>query len=310
MTAPPDAKTSAGQPPLFTRLAKSLDLGVTYALVTAQPGAPLAADVAGQISAALQIKAGEKPDEGWTKTLPLEPAAITFTGPTAAARVNADFPAVLGLIDAIERETDFKPAAYEVAVIPTVRVTGSVGPQAVDETFAPAFTMKLNRTQITLDPDLRRSEVKSTKDNVPVEQYLDLPGLSLPVPLARYLTAAGTALAVLAAAVLAAVIFLGLGRDEAAKIRARYGTMLVSVAEADLNDDVQQVEVASIHDLARLAKRDGGAIFQQELAPGLHLYYFVPEGTVTYEYVVANGAGTPGETAASGVKRGAGSHHV
>jgi hypothetical protein len=71
--------------------------------------------------------------------------------------------------------------------------------------------------------------------------------------------------------------------------------MLISVSDTDLDVDTRRVRVASIHDLARLAQRDGGMIFHQESQTGWSRY-FVVEGTVIYEYGMSDTAGRVGHT--------------
>jgi len=263
-------------PSIYSNAAQSLDLGVSYNLKSSAPP-----DVSGEYSAALQIKAGE---QGWTKTLPLLPP-MAFSGPQASFRVPIDLAQVWSVIDAIEKETDFKPTAYDVSVIPTVRVKGSVGPEPLDAVYAPAFSMKLTRTQITPDAQLTRSEVKSFRDTVTRGQRFNLLGLSLPVTAARWLSSGGAAVALAVAGALAAMIFLGLGQDGAAKIRARYGSLLISVAQADPNEEGQRIQLASMQDLVRLAQRDGRVIFHHEPGPGSHRY-FIQDGAVTYQYTL------------------------
>ena len=267
-------------PPIYMKLAHSIDLGFTYALEGSPP-----ADVAGDLSAVLQIQGGE---DGWTRTQELLPPT-PFVGRSTSARVDLDLAQVSSLIETVEEETGFSAGTYDVSVIPTVRINGSIGGETVEETYAPAFTIKFNRTQITPDSELTRSEVRTVSETVSQGQEFDLLGLSLQVTTARWLSAAGAAVALAGAAVLAAVVFLGLGRGEEAKIRARYGSLLVSVAQADLKEERQKIEVASMQDLVRLAQRDNRIILHQELERGSHRY-FVPDGTVTYEYRVTEPA--------------------
>lgn len=279
LPATAEATTAVPAQPIYTKLARSLDLGFTYALESFVPP-----EVQGELSAALQIRAGD----GWVQTLEVLPPT-PFGGSTTSARIPVDFGQVWSLIDTIEQETGFTPGTYDVSVIPTVRITGRIGTETVDELYSPAFTMKLNRTQITPDPELARSEVKTVADTVSESQHLNLLGLSIPVTMTRWVSVGGAVMALAAAAALAGVVFLGLGRTEAAKIQARYGSLLISVAQADLKDEAQRIELASMHDLVKLAQRDSRIIFHQDMGTGSHLY-FVQDGTVTYQYTVAEPA--------------------
>ena len=143
--------------------------------------------------------------------------------------------------------------------------------------------MEFDQTQITPNAELARSEVGTIGGMVSGSNELDLLGLSIPVTEARWLTATGAGLALATVLALAAVVLIRLTRDEAAMIRARYGSLLISVAQADGLETARKIQVASIQDLVRLAKRDGRIIIHQEVGPGIHRY-LVDDGTVTYEY--------------------------
>jgi hypothetical protein len=65
-------------------------------------------------------------------------------------------------------------------------------------------------------------------------------------------------------------------------IRARYGAMLVSVANVN-RAPARKIRVSSIQDLVRVAQRDGRTILHQGNGVGPHRY-FVDDGAVTYEY--------------------------
>ena len=266
-------------PPIFTRQARELYLAVDYKLKSDLP-----ADVSGEYSARVEIRAGP---QGWTRTLEALPPT-PFSGPAAAFSFPVDFGRVWAVIDTVEKETDFRPGSYEVRIVPTVRVRGRVGPGAVDDGFSPAFTVRLSRNQLTPDADLVRSEPRSVTELVGRDARLRLPSplpdLNLPVGAARVVGAGGLALSLLGAGLLAGVAFLGLGRPEPEKIRARYGSVIVAVAAAELKDG-QVVRVASIEDLARVAERQGQVILHQVLESGEHRY-FIPADGLVYEYVV------------------------
>jgi hypothetical protein len=244
----------------------------------------LPADVSGEYAARVEVRAGP---QGWTwsfEALPPTP----FSGPAAAFYFPVDFGRIWGVIDTVEKETDFRPGSYEVRIVPTIRVRGRVGPEAVDDSFSPAFTVRLSRNQLIPDADLVRSEPRSVTELVSRDARLRLPSplpdLNLPVASARLVGAGGLGVSLLVGGLLAGVAFLGLGRPEPEKIRARYGSVIVSVTEADLKNG-QAVRVASIEDLARVAERQGQVILHQVLESGEHRY-FIPADGLVYEYVV------------------------
>lgn len=85
--------------------------------------------------------------------------------------------------------------------------------------------------------------------------------------------------------VFAAYSLMGVGRNESAKIRARYGAMLVSVRDTRLDGDPQrQIRLQNITDLVKLAKKDSRMILHQVAPDGTHVY-FIQDADVTYLYV-------------------------
>ena len=126
-------------------------------------------------------------------------------------------------------------------------------------------------------------------DTITEPAFFSLFGLHIPVAEAHWLSAVGFAVTGGAATGgLALAAILSRQRGEAARIQARYGRLLITVAQSDLKEEGQKISVASIEDLAKLAQRDGRMILHQEVAPQSHLY-FIPDGDVTYQYMVTNG---------------------
>ena len=273
----PGAKTTP--PPIYRKLARSVDVGYTYSL-----RAPLPPDVSGEIGFVVEVRAAD----GWTTTLESAPA-LPFAGPRASGRATVDFARVSSLVDTVEKETGVRSGSYTVAVVPTVRVRGRVGAEPIDETYSTTFSVKLDQARVTPDAELTRAQPAKTSETVTREERVGLPGLALSVAAARQLGVAGAALCLAAFAALAGFFLLRLGRDEAARIRARYGSLLVTVAQADAKPGVRVVQVASMRDLARLAQQDGQIVFHQEEAGSDR--YFVDKGEVTYQYTIARPGG-------------------
>jgi signal peptidase I len=96
-------------------------------------------------------------------------------------------------------------------------------------------------------------------------------GLHIPVVTAHWLSAVGFAITGGAATGgLVLAMLLSQERGEAARIQARYGSLLINVAEADLKDQHERIRAASIEDLVKLAQRDGrSAVEEAEKSRGL-----------------------------------------
>lgn len=277
---PADPAAKVAPPGIYTKLAQTIDVGFNYNLQSALP--PI---VSGDLGARLEIKAGDS----WSKSEELLPPT-PFQGPVASARVAVDLASVWSLIDTIEKETGVGGGTYTLSVAPTVRVKGSMGAEPIEESYAPAFAFKLTKQMITPDQELTKSEVKRIGDNVTRQQEVSLGGLALPVATVRWAGLTGAIPCLALAGLLAAYVFLGIGRGESARIRARYGSLLISVAEAELKPETERVRLASLDDLAKLAQRDGQTIFYRAGGSGSDLY-FIHHGEVIYTFTLEKVAG-------------------
>jgi len=281
---PPSPFGNRPQPPsgaaVFTRLARRLELDVDYALRSDLP-----AELTGRYWAVVEVGSGA---QGWVRTLEAVPPT-EFQGGAASFKVSVDFGQIWSVIDAVERETEYRPGSYEVRVVPTIQVSGRVGSEPVDDTFSPPFTLRLDRARIILDGELVRSEPRAVTEVAIREARLRLPGplagaWNPPVNEARTVGLAGALISLAVGGLAGAVVFLGLGRGEVGRIQARYGSAIVTVSGADLREG-QVVRVASMPDLVRLAERQGQVILHQALPSGDHRY-FIPMDGVVYEYVL------------------------
>jgi signal peptidase len=282
------------QPPVYVRQAKRLTVDFAYMLASELP-----ADVKGTVSADVQIRATGTGawTYGWKQQDP-----APFAGTEAGAHIVLDIAPITAAIKKIEEETGVSLAPYEITIVPTVRVTGTVGKRTIEETYSPAFSMSWTGATILVKPEsMIATEPRDLSTPVTQRPTLSLGIASPSIPAARFLGMVGMALAAAAAAGFASVVFLGLGQDEAAQVRARYGARLVPVTEFQ-NGRAEVVKVASLQDLAVLAQRDGRIIFNQATQSGP--LYFVPDGSVIYEYlgpheVLTSGRGHRRESHAS-----------
>ncbi len=282
VTTDTSATTDSSPGAIYMTLAQRLDLSFTYALEStdAIEGA------AGELSAVLEI--GTR-DAGWTRSEQiLEPTP--FTGGSTSATLPVDLTAITALIDKVEDETSFLSPTYSITITPTVEIAGLIGDDAFDESYSSPFSMTLNGTGLTPDEDLFRRDAREFSALETSTNSVAVLGTS--VSSTRSIASLAAVVALAAAGGLAALAYFGIGRGENAQIQARYGSMLISVTDADRQHTPHRVRVAAISDLVRLARRDAGVILHEVGKPGSDLY-FVDEGTISYEYEVASPA--PGE---------------
>lgn len=230
------------------------------------------------------------------------PSAVTrqFEGNSTAGVFTVDFRAVRELIDQVEAETGSQPAEYTLSVRPHITVVGNVGSHAVDESYTPAFDVQYTRTRITPPTELGLSENVSIGEDVIMANQLGVLGIEQSVVAWRWTSVGAAVLGLGTAATIAMVGFPGLGRPEAERVHARYGSMLVPVETNGSTPSATSIHVGSMSYLARLAQRDGGIIFH-ESSPAVHRY-FVRDGQDTYDYMVPvsrNGASAHADAAES-----------
>ena len=258
---------------VFTQLARAIDLRAQYALRTDLPHS-----LQGQVSADMVVRVGQ----AWERSIAVLPPTA-FDGTAATVPLSLNLADLQALVARIEEQTGYSSGSYTVSLVPTFHVWGTVGDEAVDDTFSPAFRIAFSSSQITLDPELSRTEERTVTREELVENNLPVWRFSLPVrSVQRYsllaLQVSGGILALFVAAL------AWVGRNEVGRIRLRYGAHLVSATRVE-TEGARTVDVASMADLSRLAMRDGQVILEHEEAPG-QVRYLVDDGRLIYVYRV------------------------
>ncbi len=271
-----DAETTA----IYTRLLNELQIDFSYELVSPGP-----AEITGEMSSELRIGAGENL---WTRSIPLLPPE-TFEATTASGSFIVDVPQVLRMIDSAESQTGYTASSYQLTVVTRVDLVGEVG-TSVDEVLVVELPMRLSDTVLSIDNELSMSQVVTASEERVVPNDLAILGISLPPDLIRNASGAALVAVLLAGIVYALVVRHRFGRGEVARIRLRYGPLIVPVTGSTPNGS-HLVKVASMSDLARLARRAEQMVFYDRLPSGEHAF-FVPDGQVIYQYRVRSDNGT------------------
>ena len=271
----PDGQVSTGEP-VFLRLVPRLRVSFRYEL-----DSELSTAVGGRISLDARISDGR----GWERTLPLAPehpledGAATVSGSLDLARIQR-------IVEDVRNLTGSAQTAYTVAVLPRVEVTGRVGREPLEATFAPALAFDFG--DLRLQPSLEAGEglgpfaprePGSGTRLAPAE--LSLGALSVSVATARRVSLLG-----LAVLLLLGGLALVAGRrlrddDEHDRIRARYGHLFLPV-ESCAGEWAHLVELADMPALVRLAEHQGKLILQ--VGEGADRHYLVEDGASAYRY--------------------------
>jgi len=273
----PDGQVSTGEP-VFQRLVPRLRVNFTYRLESELP-----VTAGGRIALDARLSDGR----GWERILPLA-AERPFTNGEATVTGVLDLEQLQRITDQVRDLTGSAQTAYSVAVLPRVDVSGKVGGEKIEATFAPALSFDAG--DLRLQPSLEGGEgvgpfaprEPGTGTRV-VPAEVSLGALSLSVGTARRVSLLG-----IAALLLLGGLALAAGRrredgNEHDRIQARYGPLLLPVASRS-GDWEHVIELADIEALVRLAEHQGKLILQ--ISDGNERSYVVEDGSTAYRYSV------------------------
>jgi hypothetical protein len=145
---------AGSQPQMYSAVLSKIDFGISYEMTSQER-----LSVLGSGGAAVRIKA----QDGWERTIPLLPAQF-LSGPKVAMLATLDLDAVRMVIAGVEFETGSKSEWYDLTLIPVIRLAGELGGEPIDETYAPEFRWRYDRTRITPDAAFTQREARSERD--------------------------------------------------------------------------------------------------------------------------------------------------
>lgn len=271
----PDGRVTTGEP-IFLKLVPRLRFAFRYEL---QSRAEV--ELRGRIGLVARLTDGR----GWQRELPLAPPT-PFTGQKANVAGTLDLGRVQRLIEQMRDLTGSSQAAYSLTIRPRVALTGRVGSQPLETTFAPSLGLDLGdlRLQANLEnggegvsPFAPRESGTGTEQ---VANTLSAGALELPVRTARWLGLIGLVAGALLALLASAALRQRFTGDEAARIAARYGHLLLPVTSRQ--EWVRVTELADMESLVRLAEHDERMILH--LAENGEHSYVVEEAGGAYRY--------------------------
>ena len=228
---------------------------------------------------------------GWTQALVLKPET-RFAGNAFTASGTLDLSQVQALIDRFEKQTGVQRSQYTVALVPEVRIAGTLRDEDLSDTFAPHLNFRLDKLQLQLVNDgpnktdpLKPSAKSVLKNTRPAPNTLSLLGLSFDVALARWLAIIGMIAGAGGITALVVQVLRLTQRDEATAIRLKYGSQMVAVRHVELGEHSRIVDLASIDDLAKIAMKDGRMILHGHGDRAEE--YLVQDVDVTYRYALS-----------------------
>jgi signal peptidase I len=282
----PDGIVKTGDP-IFLKLVHRVRVKVHYRLAARAPH---------RLGGTMEVLLRLNSPTGWSRTLQLA-APKRFAGEYAAADVMLDVPRLRSLIRKVETLTGGAPgAAYDLTVVPRVHLTGTLASAPVTTDFAPELKLKLDALQLSplaagstapaatgsdvAKDDLNPSRQGSVAASTTARNAIDVRGLDLPVPTARWIAIIGFLLSA-SAALLTGLRLLDDRSDPTAHIH-RYRHLIVPIAGATYDRARPPIDVTSINALAQLAERSERLILHEQ-RDGADTYLVDDEGTL-YRY--------------------------
>jgi hypothetical protein len=150
------------------------------------------------------------------------------------------------------------------------------------DTFVAELPMELRDTLLTINNELVVSETVTEQEKALVPNDLEGLGMTVPLRWARATIGALLVMLLIGGGIYAAGLRRSLGKGEVARVKLRYGSLIVPVTGTTPNG-TRPIDVSSMADLARLARRAEQMMFYEQRRSGEH-WFFVPDGTVTYQY--------------------------
>ena len=289
----PDGIVKTGDP-IFLKLVHRVRVKAHYRLAATAPQR-----LGGTMEVLLRISS----PTGWNRTIQLG-APKHFAGDYASADVVLDVPGLQSLIRKVERLTGGAAgAAYSLAIIPRVHVTGTLASQPLTSDYAPALALKLDGLQLRAAPAAAAADPAAAPDpgSGPTPEQkaafnpsrrgtvaaatrapnaLRVRGLALPVSTARWIALVGLLLGV--AGMLAAAVGLLGNPSDSAQHAHRYRHLIVPIAGTTFDPARPPIDVTSIGALAQLAERSERLILHHQ-RDGVDTYLVDDEGTL-YRY--------------------------
>ncbi len=262
--------------PVFLRLVRRLRVGFAYRLASRnRPG------VSGTIALTARLSSGS----GWSRTIVLSPEHA-FSGTTAVATGTLDvgsFPQLLATLQQATTVTD----QFTLSLAAAVHVHGLLAGIPLHDAFAPTlgFTLDPEMLQVTNGAAPAAAAYRPSKDGSILQSRLgpatmSVHGMHASIASVRRVALVGCVGSFVLLALAGGVLLVRTrGRDEAGRIRARYGPWIVPVSRLPGDAGGEVLHVADVESLAKLAERYDRPILH-ELGGG----YAVTDGAIRYVY--------------------------
>ena len=287
----PDGTVSTGDP-VFLQLVHRLAVKVAYHFAVNAPS---------RLHGTQQMFLNVAGPTGWTRAIALS-RPRRFSGTATSATAAIDLSGLQSLLLEVEKATGISGSGAGIGISLKLHVNGTVAGQPVDQSFSPNAGFQLQPLELVpggaaspsgaapgsgaggpTSGGLTPSQPGSVATVSTVASRLSLLGHTMAFDTIAWTGLAAAALAGVITLVLAILLRRNQAFDEAARIRARYGHLLVPIL---IGEDLgwPPVDVAGFKALVRLAEASGQVILHHQ-ADAVDTYLVNDNGTV-YRYQI------------------------
>ena len=285
-----DDDTLSAPEPLYRQLTDQLPIAFDYSIETSTADAELT-NILGSYDLIAEIGTAD----GWTRTVELQPTT-RFAGAAFGTTTEIDLAAFDETLAAVAEQTGVEAGTYSIRVIARVDVTGELAEIPFERGFQPFIQFRLAPLQLQYesgDEGLLQEVTGSVSRDSVAPRTLELPMLPVSIPYSKLpLTSAALGLlAIVGLATVGTATLITWRGGEVARIRARYGALLIDIGTA-ADDGPPPMSVGNFVDLARLAAAEGLTVMHRRTASGEE--YFVTARDARWRYTNNKPVQAPG----------------
>jgi signal peptidase I len=272
----PDGRVDTGET-AFLQLVPALQVAFAYSLRSGE-----ASDVRGRVSLAAVLSDGT----GWSREIPIA-GPLPFVGPVAHVDGVLDLTEVAAIVDGMRTSTGSGTSVFSVRLAPNVAVSGHVGTEELETSFAPEAPLLFDGISLRVDAaeDGKTSALEqsaATTGTTIVASRLALARFQVSVGDARRFSLLGLVVAG-ALAAFAGVLVTRRGSDPHSRTATRLGDRMISVGQAPSLDEARITELGNVDSLVTLAERYDRIVLHWR--DGERDTYLVDDGSVVYRFV-------------------------
>jgi hypothetical protein len=261
--------------PVFLKLVTDVKVNYEYRLDL---------DASHNIAGTTAMVAVISQQNGWTRRIRLAPSQ-SFTGDSAQLSGNLDLERVVKKLHMVEQLTGQEADLYQLDLIAHTEVEGEIQGSRFSDTFDSSLPMQLDDTTVQMAPsDSETADQLSSSrsQSLPVpatrDTQLSLGPLDLSVSSARLVGPIGAGACLLLILVFGIPLLGAYRKDEASRIHARYGPLLVPMRSVS-GIEGAMAEVDDMEALVRIADRYDRLVLHEN-REGVHRYIVEGDGVV------------------------------